>query len=249
MRRLFWYGGTFENILATAAPFVAAAGGEKAQIGLLFAVATGWEPYLDRYREPLLTLGAERVSVICPPLGSDRLDDAALEQMRACTGLFMGGGDTRIYHAVYTQPKVRAAIRELYWRGVPYAGFSAGALISPVDCTIWGDRLTTPGNTVFLRGSEDGCGAELHLGEGLELIRDCLVEAHFAERGGFPRLVAAMARRPVRYGIGLDNPICVEIRDEQEIRVHGRGRAYVLERRESGGLSVQVLEPGQRFTL
>ncbi len=250
MRRLFWYGGTFDNFGATAAPFVSAAGGASARIGLLFAAPSGWEPYLDRYQQPFLELGAESVTVICPPTGSDHLDSAGLEQLRACTGLFMGGGDTRLYHAVYTQAAARSTIRELYWRGVPYGGFSAGALIAPVACSVWGDRLTQKtGNQVLLRGSEEGCQAELQLGEGLGLIRDCLVEAHFAERGGFPRLVAAMERRPVRYGFGLDNPICLEIRDEKELRVHGQGRAYVLERRESGGLSVQALEPGDRFTL
>ncbi|MFZ5817149.1 MAG: cyanophycinase [Bacillota bacterium] len=247
MRRLFFHGGTFENFESTAAPFVEAAGGRAARIGLLFT--RGWEPYLDYYRTPFLALGAAEVEVICPPAGSEALDGAAVEAIRRCTGLYMGGGDTRLYHRIYTQPEPRAAIREAFWRGVPYGGFSAGALIAPAECTIWGDRLTTPTNRLCLRGSEDGCGAELVLGQGLGLIQDCLVEAHFSELGGFPRLVAAMERRPVRYGLGIDEPICLEIRCGQEVRVHGQGRVYVLERREGGGLCLKVLEPGQRYTL
>jgi cyanophycinase len=246
MRRLFLHGGTFDNFTATSAPFVEAAGSRNARIGLLFT--HGWEPFLDRYAQPFKNLGAAEVEVIAPEPGSDRLGEAALERLRRCTGLYMGGGDTRRYHAVYAAGEVRAAIREAYRRGVPYGGFSAGALIAPADCTIWGDRLTTPTNQVCLRGSEEGCGDELLVGDGLGLIRDCLVEAHFSELGGFPRLVAAMERRPVRYGLGIDNPICLEVRNEQEIRVHGRGRAYLLERREDG-LCVHVLEPGQGFAL
>ncbi|MFZ5825682.1 MAG: Type 1 glutamine amidotransferase-like domain-containing protein [Bacillota bacterium] len=247
MRRLFLHGGTFDNFEATSAPFVEAAGGRSARIGLLFTF--DWEPYLDRYRLPFLALGAAEVEVICPPKGGGALDAAALERIRSCTGLYMGGGDTRQYHAIYARGEARAAVREAYWRGIPFGGFSAGALIAPAQCTIWGDRLTTPTNKLCLRGSEDGCEDELLLGDGLGLIRDCLVEAHFSELGGFPRLVAAMERRPVRYGLGIDNPICLEIRDEQQIRVHGQGRAYVLERREGGGLGVTVLEPNQRHTL
>lgn len=247
MRRLFLHGGTFDNFAATSAPFVEAAGGRSARIGLLFTY--GWEPFLDHYRQPFLALGAAEVEVICPPADGAALDAEALARLRRCTGLYMGGGDTRQYHAIYAQGEARAAIREAYWRGVPYGGFSAGALIVPATCTIWGDRLTTSTNRLCLRGSEDGCDEELLLGEGLGLLRDCLVEAHFSELGGFPRLVAAMERRPVRYGLGIDNPICMEIRDEQEIRIHGQGRAYILERREGGGLCAHVLEPGQRYTL
>lgn len=247
MRRLFLHGGTFDNFETTSAPFIEAAGGRSARIGLLFTY--GWEEFLDRYRLPFLALGAAEVEVICPPPGADALEPAALERIRRCTGLYMGGGDTRQYHAIYTRSDTRAAIRQAYWQGVPYGGFSAGALIAPAECTIWGDRLTTPTNRICLRGSEDGCDDELLLGDGLGLIQDCLVEAHFSELGGFPRLAAALERRPIRYGLGIDNPICLEIRDEQEIRVHGQGRAYVLERREGGGLGVKMLNPGQRYTL
>lgn len=247
MNQLFLHGGTFATFAETTAGFVAAAGGGEARIGLLLTY--GWEPFLERYSAPLLAHGAASVEVIAPRPGEQRLDPAAVARIGQCTGLYMGGGDTRIYHALFAQGEALAAIREAHGRGVPYGGLSAGAILATNDCTIWGDRLTTATNRLSLAGAEGKCDAELAMTEGLGLLPDCLVEPHFSESGGFARLVVSMEQRGVRYGLGIDEPICLEITGGRECAVTGQGRLYVLERQANQEIRVRAFEPGQRFTL
>lgn len=250
MRRLFLFGGRADNFEVTSQPFIQAAGGRHAQIALLLASGNpGWDRNLAWYRDPWLRAGVQRVVPIYPHADQSSLDDAALAQLARCTGIFMCGGDTRLYHQVYAHGAAREVVHNAYQAGVPYGGLSAGALITPAACSIWGDHLTRANNTLSLRGSEDGCDAELLIGSGLGFLRELIVEAHFSEAGGFPRLVAAMEEAQVPYGLGFDDPICVQIVNERYVQVSGQGRAYFLERSGTNGWNVTVWEPGQEFHL
>ena len=249
MGRVFLYSDVTEAFEETSAPFVAAAGGRAARLAWLVASPTGWEPFLAGCRDPWLRLGAAEVVPILPAGDPPAFPAAMLDELQRCTGVFVCGGDTRRYHALCVRGPAGAILRGRCREGLPYAGLSAGALIAPARCIVWGDRVTSLANRCCLRGADDGCDAELQLAEGLGLLRDCLIEPHFSERGGFPRLVTAMDRAPVRHGLGLDDPTCVEVRDGAEIEVHGRGRAYRLRRERPGRFRVQLLEPGTRCRL
>lgn len=248
-RRLFFYGGRAGNFAQTSTPFIAAAGGRGARVALLFASGDpGWDRNLDWYRQPWIDLGATVIPVHPEP-GSTRLSHQALETLRTCTGIFMSGGETRRYHEVYIQSGAADLIRGAYRSGVPYGGLSAGALLAPATGQIWGDRLTTATNLLRLRGSEEGCDSELETGPCLGLLDGWLVEAHFTERGGFGRLVAAMEQTGIARGIGLDNPICMQIENETSVEVSGEGRAYRLCRQPSGETLVAVYNPGESFSV
>jgi len=168
--------------------------------------------------------------------------------------MFIGGGDTRAYHRIYTAPAVKAAIREMYAAGVPFGRVSAGALVSTESCTVWGSKVTTERNEYRLRAGSaadpaaDG-DAPLALGRGLGLLQDCIVETHSAERGGFPRLVQAMEVTGSTHGLGIDEGICLESRDGTAVAVHGQGRAYCLKRSGPLRFELVVREPGDGFTL
>ncbi len=51
------------------------------------------------------------------------------------------------------------------------------------------------------------------------------------------------------FGLGLDEPICLEIQDEAHVRVHGQGRAYILKRTGSLRFEARVLEPGEEIEM
>lgn len=250
MRRLFFYGGRADNFITTSEPFIRAAGGRTARIAMLFpGGGEGWDRNLAWYCDPWRELGVGEIIPVHPADGADELTDADLTQIRSATGIFMCGGDTRLYHRVYAHGKAKAALKAAYEAGVPYAGLSAGALIAPETCSIWGDHRTTATNTFVLGGSEDGCDEPLQLGEGLGFLKDLHLEAHFAEEGGFPRLADALELTGCPYGLGIDNPICVEIHDEREAIIHGQGRVYLVQRLGALRFETQVLEPGQKLKL
>jgi cyanophycinase len=254
MGRLFLFGDVADNFEAVSTAFVEAAGGRSARIALLLAGGPDWERYVPRYRDPWMRLGAAEVIPIAP-LGEDlRLDVSQIAQLERCSGVFIGGGDTRRYHKIYALSELGAIIRELYRSGIPYGGVSAGALIPTEKCTIWGSKVITPTNEYFVRAkayhdlAKDG-DVHLTVGRGLGLLQGCLIEVHFSEFGGFPRLVQAMEQTESTFGFGIDEPICLEIRDRVYAKVHGRGRAYFLRRTGPLLFEVRVLEPGDEIEM
>ena len=249
-RQLFLYGGRTENFAVTIRPFIAAAGGARARIALLFSTgAAGWDRHLAQYRGPSLEAGAEEVVAIHPLAGTPTLGAEAHAYLSQCTGLFMCGGDTRLYHRVYAGGAAGQILLGAYRRGVPYGGLSAGALLAPRRCLLYGDRLSTGGRRLRLRGAEDGCDADLVVGTGLGLLDDLLIEAHFSERGGYPRLIAGMQEANVPYGLGIDDDACVWVRDEDLIEVTGTGRVYGQRRCGPRTFEALVMERGERHSL
>lgn len=146
MKYAFLFGDVAENFEANSVPFVQASRGIycSASIALLLMGGSNWEKYVPRYRDPWLRLGASEVVPIVPLPGSTELSAEAVSSLRRCSGVFIAGGDTRIYHRIYAAPQVRQVIRGLYEAGIPFGGVSAGALISTESCIVWGSRVTAP---------------------------------------------------------------------------------------------------------
>jgi cyanophycinase len=225
----FLFGDVAHNFEANSAPFVAAAGGQSARIALLLQGGEGTEGFLPRYRDPWLRLGAAEVMPIYPTQG-DELPASTLADLGRCTGIFIGGGHTRRYHQLYARSGVGAVIRERYGAGIPFGGVSAGALIATSTASIADD--------------------ELMLDEGLALLDNVIVGVHLAESGNLPKLIAAMERSGVMYGLGLDEPICAEIREGGAGQIHGEGRAYLLRRlAPASRFELRMLDPGATFEL
>ena len=252
MRHIFLYGDVVDNFESNSIPFVKASGGSAAKIALLLTGGPEWKKYVPIYSDPWRHQGVKEVVPIVPLENSEELGAKAVSRLSSCSGIFIGGGDTRKYHKIYTNTEVANIIRELYQSGVPFGGVSAGALISTERCTIWGGEVISPINEYFIKAksyvdpAKDG-DVQLTIGAGLRLLKDCIVEVHFSEVGGFPRLVQAMELTESTYGLGIDEPICLEIQDETIIRVHGRGRAYILKRLGFLRFETRVLEPGDEL--
>ncbi|MGE7823711.1 DUF120 domain-containing protein [Paenibacillus sp. NPDC093718] len=251
LRSLFIYGDIGENFDATSLPFIKRSGGIDARIAVLGLGGPSWEPYFNRvFRERWIRLGAQHIFSITPDENME-VEQNVYEDLFKCSGLLICGGDTRKYYKAYvSNAKMNNAINTLYRKGIPIAGVSAGALISTSPCTIWGSKVSTDQNEFIIRSSYDKTiqENELETGNGLGLIKNCMVEPHFSEFGGFSRLIAAMQKTSAKLGIGCDEPICLEITDETRVKIHGMGRAYYVIN-NTDDFTVKIFEPGQEFQL
>ncbi len=209
-RLLFLIGGSEGDILdAVADEFVRAAGGRDATIALLMIGGPGWEGYLPRYVEPWERRGASRHHVIVP--GDDGVLDvrAATSQLREASGIFIAGGRTSTYHRLYASEPIRSLIRQRYDEGVPVAGLSAGAMISPGVC--------------LLRPTPNAPDQRFEIVQGLGLIADLIVEVHFAGgQGTLPTLLEGMSRTQMLRGLGMDASACAMLENGRLKRVLGR---------------------------
>jgi cyanophycinase len=69
---------------------------------------------------------------------------------------------------------------------------------------------------------------DLHMSPGLGLMRDVIIDQHFAERGRFGRLIGAVAHNPRVLGIGIDEDTAAVVEGD-EFYVIGSGAVYVVD--------------------
>ncbi|MBS4203649.1 cyanophycinase [Lederbergia citrea] len=231
----------------TSIPFIEAAGGDNAKIAVLGLGGDQWNSYFKRvYKDRWESLGVKEVISIIPNKKM-KIEKEKMERINECSGLLICGGDTRAYQKVYVNSSVAKFIREFYLRGKVFAGVSAGALISTNPCTIWGSKVSKQSNEFVVRSHFNN--EELLIDKGIGVLRNCIVEPHFSEYGGFPRLIEALEQTNEKQGLGIDEPICLEIINEKDIKVHGRGRVYFISRYKTLEFKVKVYEPGDSFSL
>jgi len=136
------------------------------------------------------------------------LDDAA--------GIFFSGGDQLRITSQIGDTGIEAKVRALYERGGVVAGTSAGA-------SVVSDTMLVKGTS-----KETHRIGDLHMAPGLGLLRDVIIDQHFAERGRFGRLLGAVAHNPRVLGIGIDEDTAAVV-EEDRLRVIGDGAVYVVD--------------------
>ncbi len=113
-------------------------------------------------------------------------------------GVLVGGGLTPDYHRALRP--FAGAIRSAVAAGLPYAGFSAGAMIAPQRALLGGWRVG-PTAVTHEDNGEDLEGVTVS--DGLGLL-GATVEVHTAQWGTLSRLVAAVDAGEVAAGIAVD---------------------------------------------
>ena len=172
------------------------------------------------------------VSRHCPLRAAD-LDGAA--------GVLVGGGLTPAYHDAIV-PTAGTWLPRLLDRGVPYAGFSAGAMIAPARGIIGGWKLHR-GAVDLAICSEDVAEDEEYLDvrPGLGLV-PFAVDVHASQYGTPTRLLHAVSAGLVEEGWAIDEDTMVEVMGSK-ITVRGLGSAYRVRSRDES-LTVEILGGG-----
>ncbi|WP_205754764.1 hypothetical protein [Pseudarthrobacter sp. NamE5] len=197
---------------------------------------------LPAYVEPLTARAP--LEVVPVLLGSGETAEGSL--FHGVDGLVVGGGLTPAYHQLLgTAAPIIAGLVD---NGVPYLGFSAGAMIAPGRALIGGYRV----DGIEVCGEECGEGLDqLDIREGLGLT-GFAVDVHAAQAGTLSRAVAAVAAGLVDRAVAVDEGTALVLpaaRDEG-FKVLGAGNCWDIRRpaQESGTISrpsvtVSVLSP------
>ncbi|HYF02610.1 MAG TPA: cyanophycinase [Patescibacteria group bacterium] len=153
----------------------------------------------------------------------------------ANTIFFTGGDQLKITSQIGDTP-IFERIHEIYENGGTIAGTSAGA---SVMC-----------ETMLVSGrGDDSLKARnsLHMGSGLGLINDIIVDQHFAQRGRIGRLLAAVAQNPRNLGIGIDENTAIIVEGNRSFKVIGENAVYVVD--GSGVTTSNISEDRSDVTL
>jgi len=216
-------GDVYEAFIAEATVRAAAVGREVPRIGVVIVGD-------DESRGQFWTNQLARAAVCEPIISSlaegETLPPAALTDIDA---LLIGGGHTPSY--LEAVAAVTGEIRLLVADGLPYLGYSAGAMIAADRAIIGGYQI----------GGVDVCPEEtgedldeVTIIEGLGLV-DLAIDVHTAQWGTLSRLVAATEAGLVDGGVAIDE-FTVLIVGDGELRVEGSGSVWKVTPDDNGVL-------------
>ncbi|MGW3266321.1 hypothetical protein [Streptomyces sp. NPDC001056] len=238
--RVFLVGGGWD-LAEVYEPFVRAVAGER-RIGCLIVDEGDGGAQFERYARALRkAAGPACVPVpLLIPLGGRFEPESALAGI---DGLLVCGGLTPAYQEAFAGCLERLP-RMLAARGIPYAGFSAGAAVAARRAVVGGWLVdgvpVCPEET-----GEDLTEVEVRAGLGLVPFA---VDVHAAQWGTLPRLVAAVGRGDVPYGVAVDENTLLSVADGKA-GVTGAGRVHVVrpDEKGDGGVVVRAYGAGDEF--
>ncbi|MXQ12348.1 cyanophycinase [Microvirga makkahensis] len=185
---------------------------------LVLATVASHQPegYFEVYQKAFADLGIEDLVELYVEDRAETLDPEKLRLLDGAAGVFFSGGDQlRISSQVGDTP-IEQRVREIHESGGVIAGTSAGA-------SMMSETMLVKGTS----GESHKIG-DLHMAPGLGLVRNVIIDQHFAERGRFGRLFGAVAHNPRELGIGIDEDTALVLEDDR-FEVIGSGCVYVAD--------------------
>lgn len=174
------------------------------------------EGYFDEYEKAFADLDVGELVELYVEERSRAGDREKLSVLDDAAGVFFSGGDQLRITSQIGDTGIEAKVRALYERGGVVAGTSAGASVMSETMLIKGTSKVT--HRI----------GDLHMAPGMGLMRDVIIDQHFAERGRFGRLIGAIAHNPRILGLGIDEDTAAMLEGET-FRVIGSGAVYVVD--------------------
>lgn len=169
------------------------------------------------YREAFEALDVKDVRHLDVRERKNALDERLEREIAGAGGFFLTGGKQLKITSEISETPVERGLRALHDRGGIVAGTSAGAAAMPDTMLVWGAGRAT-----------HKLGDFLEMAPGLGLVRNVVVDQHFAERGRMGRLVGVIAQNPSMLGIGIDENTAVFVKGDH-FRIVGRGSVHVID--------------------
>ncbi len=146
-----------------------------------------------------------------PETREDANDAHLIGQLDDVDGIFMTGGNQLKLSAIINGTGFGEAIRRAHHRGITIGGTSAGASIQSSHMVAFGSGGSTPKQRMT------------QLAAGLGLVKDSVIDQHFAQRNRYGRLLMLVAQSPNLLGLGVDEDTAAIVTDDRELEVIGRG--------------------------
>jgi cyanophycinase len=221
---------------------------------VITAVASNMpEEVIPGYEQVFRALGVEHLGVLEIRTAEDARREENAKLVRDAEVIFFTGGDQLRITSIIGVTPVYEAICEMYIKGGTVVGTSAGA--------------AAISETMVISGESDVSNEirTLEMGAGLGLLRDVVIDSHFAERGRLGRLLGAASQNPKSLGIGIDEDTAIIVEQAEYFQVIGSGAVYLVDGRfisysnlsetnAQGVLSIydtrlHVLGAGERYDL
>ena len=205
---------------------------------LVLATVASHQPegYFEEYRKAFADLDVGELVELYVEDRCEAGDRDKLAVLDDAAGIFFSGGDQLRITSQIGDTGIEAKVRALYERGGLIAGTSAGA-------SVMSDTMLVKGTS-----KETHRIGDLHMAPGLGLIRDVIIDQHFAERGRFGRLLGAVAHNPRVLGIGIDEDTAAVVEGDG-FEVIGSGAVYVVDGARVSHCNLAEAEPDRVLSM
>jgi len=151
--------------------------------------------------------------------------------LKNSTGIFFTGGDQLRLTSILGGTSFHQALREFYTSGGVIIGTSAGASVMT--------------NTMIVDGNSNDAARKctLKMAPGLGLLKEAIIDQHFAQRGRIGRLLCGVAENPEMLGIGIDEDTAIKVLPNGSFRVYGTNSVTVIDGRTIKSSNVSELAP------
>jgi cyanophycinase len=170
------------------------------------------------YRSIFEKLGVRNINILDIQDRKDSFEEHNIEIIKRAALVFFTGGDQLKITSLLGGTPLYTAIHESHENGCVYVGTSAGASVVSDTMIITGDDEKSPKKCT------------LKMAPGLGLLKNIVIDQHFAQRGRIGRLLVAIAENPESLGIGIDEDTAIMLKNKEgEFQVIGSGAVYIID--------------------
>lgn len=175
------------------------------------------EKSYSKYNSVFGKLGVKNIKRLDVNNRKDAFDTENAKLVREADLLFFTGGDQLRITSILGGTPIYDALKELCCNGGLIAGTSAGASVMSDTMIVTGEDDESPRKCT------------LKMSPGLGLLKNIIVDQHFAQRGRIGRLLTGIAQNPEVLGIGIDEDTAIIVSDSGIVEVIGSGAVYFID--------------------
>lgn len=208
-------GGGSSNPDIVDAFFDAFAEKRIARVAVLTVAAKKVNGMSTAYNSMFRKRNVNHVSMINISSRKDAYSGASLKKIEQADAIYFTGGDQLNITSLFGGSPLDNLLHDKVKDGVVVGGTSAGASMM--------------GTSMILDGTGDNSpeSGGVEISSGLDLIKNSLIDTHFAQRGRHGRLLAALAHHPHLLYIGIDESTAAMVRGSQ-LRVVGDASVTII---------------------
>jgi cyanophycinase len=212
-------------------------GEAKPRVAVIAAASTEPAETGEDYERIFEKLGAESVRILQVASRSSAQDRSSAAVLQEAAVIFIAGGDQLRLTSILGGTALMEKLWERFESGVILAGTSAGASAMSETMIIGGSAEEPP-----QRGL-------IHMSPGFGFLPRVLVDQHFAQRGRFGRLIAAVAFNPGYMGMGIDEDTAVVVSEGRWLSVVGSNGITIIDGSSLSHSNVTETAPRETLTL
>ncbi|EQB87071.1 cyanophycinase [Clostridium punense] len=189
------------------------------------------------YTKIFRNLGVKKISVLDIQEREHAFEEKNVDMLKAASIVFFTGGDQLKITSLLGGTPLYKVIKDIYKDGCVFVGTSAGASVMS--------------DTMIISGSDDDSPKKctVKMAPGLGLIKDVIIDQHFAQRGRVGRLLGAIAENPECLGIGIDEDTAIEVCDKGYFKVIGSSAVYVIDASNISYTNVSEQNPDELLSM